>query len=99
MLVCNLISISGLFACYAFPDKTPKVPWPTLGWKNCLFAGSPSGARRAALKYSLIENCKLNGIELYAYLKDVLTRLPTIPIGNSTNCCPGTGKAPRWIHR
>jgi transposase len=50
-----------------------------LGRKNYLFAGSPSGARRAALIYSLIETCKLNGVEPYAYLKDVLTRLPTLP--------------------
>jgi transposase len=50
-----------------------------LGRKNYLFAGSPSGARRAALIYSLIETCKLNGIEPYAYRKDVLTRLPTHP--------------------
>lgn len=50
-----------------------------LGRKNYLFAGSPSGARRAALIYSLIETCKLNGVEPYAYLKDVLTRLPTHP--------------------
>lgn len=27
--------------------------------------------------YSLIETCKLNGVDPYAYLKDVLTRLPT----------------------
>ena len=50
-----------------------------LGRKNYLFAGSPNGARRAALIYSLVETCKLNGVEPYAYLKDVLTRLPTQP--------------------
>ncbi len=50
-----------------------------LGRKNYLFAGSPSGARRAALIYSLVETCKLNAVEPYAYLKDVLTRLPTHP--------------------
>jgi transposase len=50
-----------------------------LGRKNYLFAGSPNGARRAALIYSLIETCKLNSVEPYAYLKDVLTRLPTHP--------------------
>jgi transposase len=50
-----------------------------LGRKNFLFAGSPSGGRRAALLYSLIETSKLSGIDPYAYLKDVLTRLPTLP--------------------
>lgn len=50
-----------------------------VGRRNYLFAGSAGGGRRAALVYSLIETCKLNGVEPYAYLKDVLTRLPTQP--------------------
>ena len=45
--------------------------------KNWLFAGSKAGGERAAAIYSVIETAKLNGIEPYAYLKDVLTRLPT----------------------
>ena len=49
-----------------------------VGRRNYLFAGSAGGGRRAALIYSLIETCKLNGVEPYAYLKDVLTRLPTL---------------------
>lgn len=48
-----------------------------LGRKNWLFAGSEEGAKNAAVLYSLIETCKLNGINPFAYLKDVLTRLPT----------------------
>ena len=50
-----------------------------VGRRNYLFAGSAGGGRRAALLYSLIETCKLNDVEPYAYLKDVLTRLPTLP--------------------
>ena len=49
-----------------------------LGRRNYLFAGSAGGGRRAALVYSLIETCKLNGVDPYAYLKDVLTRLPSL---------------------
>lgn len=49
-----------------------------LGRRNYLFAGSAGGGRRAALVYSLIETCKLNGVDPFAYLKDVLTRLPTL---------------------
>ena len=49
-----------------------------LGRRNDLFAGSAGGGRRAALVYSLIETCKLNGVDPFAYLKDVLTRLPTL---------------------
>lgn len=42
-----------------------------------LFAGSLRSGRRAAAIMSLIQSAKLNGHELYVYLKDVLTRLPT----------------------
>ena len=48
-----------------------------VGRKNWLFAGSESGGHRAALLYSLIETAKLNDREPFAYLRDVLARLPT----------------------
>lgn len=51
-------------------------PW-ALGRKNWLFAGSLRSGQRAAAIMSLIQSAKLNGHEPYAYLKDVLTRLPT----------------------
>lgn len=47
-----------------------------VGRANWLFAGSESGGRRAAILYSLIMSCKLNGLDPYAWLVDVLTRLP-----------------------
>ncbi len=50
-----------------------------LGRKNFLFAGNDSGGERAATFYSLIETCKLNGIDPFAYLQDVLARLPSHP--------------------
>lgn len=50
-----------------------------LGRKNWLFAGTESAGRRAAAILSLIESAKLNGHDPFAYLKDVLTRLPTLP--------------------
>jgi len=40
-----------------------------------LFAGSDGGARHWACLASLIETAKLNGIDLLAYLSDILTRL------------------------
>lgn len=46
-----------------------------LGRKNHLFAGSDGGGARWAILCSLIETCKLNGVEPYAYLHDVLTRM------------------------
>jgi transposase len=47
-----------------------------LGRKNHLFAGSDGGGERWAVFCSLIATCKLNGVEPYAYLRDVLTRPP-----------------------
>jgi hypothetical protein len=47
----------------------------TLGPKNHLFAGSDGGADRWATVCSLITTAKLNNVEPYAYLKDVLDRM------------------------
>jgi len=46
-----------------------------LGRKNHLFAGSDGGADRWAIVASLLATAKLNQIEPYAYLKDVLERM------------------------
>ena len=51
-------------------------PW-ALGRKNWLFAGSLRSGQRAAAVMSLIQSAKNNGHDPYAYLKDVLERLPT----------------------
>ncbi|MBU2724657.1 IS66 family transposase, partial [Acidithiobacillus ferridurans] len=50
-----------------------------IGRKNFLFVGNDAGGERAASFYSIIETCKLNGIEPFAYLCDVLEKLPTWP--------------------
>ena len=49
----------------------------TIGRKNWLFLGSPRGGQAAATVFSLIQTCKELGLNPEAYLKDVLTRLPT----------------------
>ncbi|TIR01966.1 MAG: IS66 family transposase, partial [Mesorhizobium sp.] len=46
-----------------------------LNRKNALFAGSDGGAEHWAVIASLIETCKLNGVEPLGYLADVLTRI------------------------
>lgn len=51
-------------------------PW-ALGRSNWLFAGSLRSGQRAAAVMTLIQSAKLNGHDPYAYLKDVLARLPT----------------------
>jgi hypothetical protein len=43
--------------------------------KNALFAGSDGGAEHWAVIASLIESCKLLGIEPHGYLADVISRI------------------------
>jgi len=47
-----------------------------LGRSNWLFAGSLRSGKRAAAIMRLIQSARINGHDPYAYLKDVLTRLP-----------------------
>jgi len=49
-----------------------------IGKKNWLFFGSEEAGQRGAVIYTLIENCKMHGVEPYSYLKDLLERLPTM---------------------
>jgi transposase len=43
--------------------------------KNALFAGSDGGGEHWAMLASLIETCKLNGIDPQSYLADILARI------------------------
>ena len=49
-----------------------------LGKKNWLFLGDADAGQRSAILYTLIESCRCRGIDPYAYLRDVLTRLPSM---------------------
>jgi transposase len=46
-----------------------------LNRKNALFAGSDGGAEHWAVVASLVETCKLSGVEPLAYLADVLAKI------------------------
>ncbi len=59
-------------------DERQIRPWAT-GRKAWLFTGTQLAGQRAAAIMSLIQSAKLNGHNPHAYLKDVLTRLPTHP--------------------
>ena len=48
---------------------------PVLGRKNYMFCGEHGGGKRAAEIYSLIASCKMNNIDPYAYLTDILGKL------------------------
>jgi hypothetical protein len=47
--------------------------------KAGLFAGSELAGQRAAMVMSLVQSAKLHGHDAWAYLKDVLERLPSHP--------------------
>jgi transposase len=51
-----------------------------IGRHNWRFAGSLRAGQRAAAIMSLIHSARLNGHDVYAYLKDVLERLPSQPM-------------------
>jgi transposase len=48
-----------------------------VGRLNWLFVGSDNGGRTAAVLFSLTATCKQLGIDSFAYLRDILRRLPT----------------------
>jgi transposase len=49
----------------------------TVGRKNFLFADTVAGANASANLYSRIETAKANALEPYAYLRRVMTDLPS----------------------
>lgn len=48
---------------------------PAMNRRNALFAGHDEGGRNWARYASLIGTCKMNGVEPYAYLRDLFTKL------------------------
>lgn len=59
-----------------------------LGRNNWLFVGSDRGGRAAAIAFSLIQTCKLHRVEPFAYLTDLLRRLPAYPINRVDELLP-----------
>jgi hypothetical protein len=59
-----------------------------LGRKNYMFAGSHAGAKRAAIVYSLLGSCRLQDINPYDYLLDILQRLPLQPVNRLQELLP-----------
>ena len=59
-----------------------------LGRKNYLFAGSHRGAKNAAILYSLLGSCKLNGLDPFKYLHAILDKLPDHPVNKISELLP-----------
>jgi transposase len=60
-----------------------------LGKKNWLFMGDADAGERGAIIYTVIETCRRRGLDPYAYLKDVLTRLPNMTNHQIPSVTPG----------
>jgi transposase len=64
-----------------------------IGRKNWLFIGSRQGGEMAAVMMSMTSTCKRLGAEPWAYLNDVLTRLPATPVEGLDALLPDRWKA------
>jgi transposase len=64
-----------------------------VGKKNWLFIGEAHAGNRSAIVYTLIECCRRRGIDPFAYLKDVLTRLPAATNWTIGELTPGAWAA------
>jgi transposase len=59
-----------------------------IGRKNYLFAGSHNGARRAAMLYSFLGTCKINDINPFEWLREVLDKIPDYPVNKIHELLP-----------
>jgi transposase len=62
-----------------------------LGRKNYLFVGDVDAGTSIAGIYTIIATCEARGVNPFAYLTDVLTRLPDHPADRLDELLPG-----RW---
>jgi len=78
------------------PDNNPverSIRPVAVGRRNYLFAGSHKGAERLAMIYSLMGTCKLNNVNPYEWLKDVLDKINSWPINRVHELLPHNWKA------
>jgi hypothetical protein len=66
-----------------------------IGRKNWLFVGSEQGGQTAAVLFSFTSTCQRLRVEPWAYLQDVLTRLPTTPAAQLVDLLPDRWQALR----
>ena len=64
-----LLSITGAFPYFALRTAVRKA-------KNWLQIGHPKAGPRLANLFTLVENCRLAGVDPEAYLVDIIARLP-----------------------
>jgi transposase len=65
-----------------------------IGKKNWLFVGEAGAGQRGAIIYTVIESCRRRGIDPFAYLRDVFTRLPKLTNKDIPHLTPAA-----WINK
>jgi hypothetical protein len=63
-----------------------------LGRKNWLHVGGDRGGRTAAILISVVQSCKLHGVEPWAYIRDILDRVSTHPARRIDELLPDAWK-------
>src|SRR5262249_47561084 len=66
---------------------------------TALTVGSPRSGQTAAVLFSFTSTCQRLGVGPWAYLQDVLTRLPTAPAGQLGDLLPDHWQAARQVSR
>ena len=64
----------------------------TLGRRNWTFLGSDAGGERAAVLFTLIQSCKLNGVNPETYLADLIGRIGEHPAKRLDDLLPWNWK-------
>jgi len=71
-----------------------------IGKKNWLFIGEADAGERSAILYTIIECCRRRAIDPYAYLRNVLTRLPHMTNRQIPEVIPSAwDRTPPQVHR
>jgi len=71
-----------------------------IGKKNWLFIGEAEAGQRSAILFTIIEACRSRGIDPQTYLREVLTRLPTLTNKQIKDVTPATwAKAQQNAHQ
>lgn len=65
-----------------------------IGRKNYLFMGSDAGGRSAAVHYSLVATALRHGLDPWAYLRDVLSRIGDTPLSQLESLLPDQWQPP-----
>jgi hypothetical protein len=73
-------------------DVEREIRQVAIGRRNWLFFAGPEGSRNAMVLYTLVANCRLEGIDPFEYFKDVLTRLPRLSAAELSTLTPRNWK-------